>query len=262
MGDAQSNGARTNGERHGGSAGRRRGPRPVVGHPRAGHRDAARRPRRAGHEDRAAGRRPDPQLLRCTGLAPGQAQRVPRPEATPTTATGCSRSRAPPTSSSRATRPGSPPASASTTTRSTRSTRGSSTRSITAYGHDSKHSDRPGYDALVAARTGQQWESRGVEGGTIARLSGFEGALPGLAVPDDCWTAAKRPGPAVRRDSVGEHGHRVPRHAGDRARRCACASRPDAASTSRRRCSRACSPPPSAAGSRPSTPTPPTSRAG
>ena len=67
--------------------------------------------------------------------------------------------------------------------------------SITAYGLDNKHSDRPGYEALVAARTGQQWESRGVEGGTIARLSGFEGALPGLPVPDDCWTAAKRPGP-------------------------------------------------------------------
>ena len=86
-------------------------------------------------------------------------------------------------------------ASASTTTRSTRSTPASSTRSITAYGLDNKHSDRPGYEALVAARTGQQWESRGVEGGTIARLSGFEGALPGLPVPDDCWTAAKRPGP-------------------------------------------------------------------
>jgi crotonobetainyl-CoA:carnitine CoA-transferase CaiB-like acyl-CoA transferase len=67
--------------------------------------------------------------------------------------------------------------------------------SITAYGRDNKHSDRPGYEALVAARTGQQWESRGVEGGTIARLSGIEGALPGLPVPDDCWTAAKRPGP-------------------------------------------------------------------
>ncbi len=67
--------------------------------------------------------------------------------------------------------------------------------SITAYGLDNKHSDRPGYEALVAARTGQQWESRGVEGGTIARLSGIEGALPGLPVPDDCWTAAKRPGP-------------------------------------------------------------------
>ena len=29
------------------------------------------------------------------------------------------------------------------------------------------HADRPGYDALVAARTGHQWESRGVPGGTI-----------------------------------------------------------------------------------------------
>jgi crotonobetainyl-CoA:carnitine CoA-transferase CaiB-like acyl-CoA transferase len=67
--------------------------------------------------------------------------------------------------------------------------------SITPYGIGTKHSDRRGYEALVAARTGQQWESRGIEGGTIARLSGVEGALPGLQVPDDCWTAAKRPGP-------------------------------------------------------------------
>src|SRR5437660_1756969 len=44
--------------------------------------------------------------------------------------------------------------------------------SITAYGDDGRHADRPGYDALVAARTGHQWESRGVPGGTLARLAG------------------------------------------------------------------------------------------
>ena len=33
--------------------------------------------------------------------------------------------------------------------------------SITGYGRDNAHADRPGYDALVAARTGLQWEQRG-----------------------------------------------------------------------------------------------------
>ncbi len=67
--------------------------------------------------------------------------------------------------------------------------------SITAYGDTGKHADRPGYDALVAARTGHQWESRGVPGGTLARLAGVPPAFPDLVVPDDCWVAAPRPGP-------------------------------------------------------------------
>jgi crotonobetainyl-CoA:carnitine CoA-transferase CaiB-like acyl-CoA transferase len=67
--------------------------------------------------------------------------------------------------------------------------------SITAYGDDGRHSGRPGYDALVAARTGHQWESRGVPGGTLARLAGIPPAFPDLVVPDDCWVGAPRPGP-------------------------------------------------------------------
>ena len=42
--------------------------------------------------------------------------------------------------------------------------------SITGYGRSGPGSERPAYDALVAARTGLQWESRGVLGG---RLRGF-----------------------------------------------------------------------------------------
>ena len=38
--------------------------------------------------------------------------------------------------------------------------------SITGYGDEGRHADRPAIDALVAARTGQQWESRGIDGGT------------------------------------------------------------------------------------------------
>jgi len=45
--------------------------------------------------------------------------------------------------------------------------------SITGYGSDGSDADRPGDDALVAARMGQQWEVRGVLGGTIGRLAGY-----------------------------------------------------------------------------------------
>jgi crotonobetainyl-CoA:carnitine CoA-transferase CaiB-like acyl-CoA transferase len=67
--------------------------------------------------------------------------------------------------------------------------------SITAYGDDGAHADRPAVDSLVAARTGHQWESRGVPGGTLARLAGVPPAFPDLVVPDDCWVAAPRSGP-------------------------------------------------------------------
>jgi crotonobetainyl-CoA:carnitine CoA-transferase CaiB-like acyl-CoA transferase len=65
---------------------------------------------------------------------------------------------------------------------------------ITAYGETGAHADRPGYDALVAARTGQQFESRGVVGTTIGRLSGTE-VLPGYEAPEGCTVGAPRPGP-------------------------------------------------------------------
>jgi crotonobetainyl-CoA:carnitine CoA-transferase CaiB-like acyl-CoA transferase len=67
--------------------------------------------------------------------------------------------------------------------------------SITGYGLEGKHADRPAFDALVAARTGQHWESRGVVGGTIARLSGAEGIMPGIEAPEGCWEGAQREGP-------------------------------------------------------------------
>jgi crotonobetainyl-CoA:carnitine CoA-transferase CaiB-like acyl-CoA transferase len=67
--------------------------------------------------------------------------------------------------------------------------------SITGYGSEGKHAGRPAIDALVAARTGHQWEARGVLGGTIARLAGTEGMLPGLEAPPGCWVGAERDGP-------------------------------------------------------------------
>jgi crotonobetainyl-CoA:carnitine CoA-transferase CaiB-like acyl-CoA transferase len=67
---------------------------------------------------------------------------------------------------------------------------------ITGYGTSGEHANRPAYDALVAARTGQLWENRGVVGGTISLISGGPGMLPGLEPPDqDCWVGAARKGP-------------------------------------------------------------------
>jgi crotonobetainyl-CoA:carnitine CoA-transferase CaiB-like acyl-CoA transferase len=67
--------------------------------------------------------------------------------------------------------------------------------SITGYGSEGAHAGRPAIDALVAARTGHQWEARGVLGGTIARLAGAEGMMPGLEAPPGCWVGAERDGP-------------------------------------------------------------------
>jgi len=67
--------------------------------------------------------------------------------------------------------------------------------SVTAYGTSGRHAPRPGYDALVAARIGAQWETRGVEGGTLARLAGTPGMLPGVEAPPGQYVGAPRPGP-------------------------------------------------------------------
>ncbi len=67
--------------------------------------------------------------------------------------------------------------------------------SITGYGRGTRDADRPGYDALVAARTGMHWEQRGWRGGVIARMTGGEPNLPDLEPPDGCWDGTDRPGP-------------------------------------------------------------------
>jgi crotonobetainyl-CoA:carnitine CoA-transferase CaiB-like acyl-CoA transferase len=67
--------------------------------------------------------------------------------------------------------------------------------SITGYGSEGRLAGRPGIDALVAARTGQQWEARGIVGGTLARLAGAEPPLAALDPPEDLMVGAPRPGP-------------------------------------------------------------------
>ncbi|HEY6790264.1 MAG TPA: CoA transferase [Trebonia sp.] len=66
---------------------------------------------------------------------------------------------------------------------------------ITGYGADDPDRDRPGIDALVAARTGHQYEVRGRVGGTIGVLSGTAGMMPGLEAPEGCWVGPDREGP-------------------------------------------------------------------
>lgn len=66
--------------------------------------------------------------------------------------------------------------------------------SITGYGGYPAGEGRPSLDALVAARTGQQWEVRGTIGTTIAHLGGWD-ALPGLEAPPGCWVGPDREGP-------------------------------------------------------------------
>ena len=66
--------------------------------------------------------------------------------------------------------------------------------SVTGYGEDGPLTERPGLDALVAARTGHQFEVRGADGGTIGRLSGAP-MLPDLEQRDDLYVGPARPGP-------------------------------------------------------------------
>jgi len=61
--------------------------------------------------------------------------------------------------------------------------------SITAYGVDNEHADRPGYEALVAARTGRQWAQRG------GILSPAELDLPAVPIPEGAEQAARDDGP-------------------------------------------------------------------
>ena len=67
--------------------------------------------------------------------------------------------------------------------------------SISGYGRDHRHSHRPGYDALVAARTGLQWEQRGWPGTPMDHVRGRLGPNPELEPPAGCAQGAVREGP-------------------------------------------------------------------
>jgi crotonobetainyl-CoA:carnitine CoA-transferase CaiB-like acyl-CoA transferase len=66
---------------------------------------------------------------------------------------------------------------------------------LSAYGDLPAHRDRPGYDALVAARLGILDEQRGHLAGAIGHMQGEGPYLEDLDVPPDMPPGAKRPGP-------------------------------------------------------------------
>ena len=67
--------------------------------------------------------------------------------------------------------------------------------SISAYGRHEGLRERPGYEALVAARVGLQHEQRGHMGGPVPFMNGDEPFLPELDIPEDMPPGAPRPGP-------------------------------------------------------------------
>lgn len=67
--------------------------------------------------------------------------------------------------------------------------------SITGYGPTDPTAAGDLPDAIVAARTGQHWESRGVPGGSLARLAGRPIPVPDLDVPSGAGYGPEREGP-------------------------------------------------------------------
>jgi len=66
--------------------------------------------------------------------------------------------------------------------------------SITGYGRGTRHRDRPGIDALVAARTGLQWETRGWYGSPMSHIRGTD-AASAPPVPASVRNGSDREGP-------------------------------------------------------------------
>ena len=244
------------------SARRRRRPRPDHGDRRPDDRHAARRPRRARHQDRAARRRPDPRVLGRAGLAPRQAQRGARPPR---------RRRPRPSARARDAR-----------RRARRELRPRHDREPR---HRLRHAARGATRASSTARSPRTATTVGTP--TAPATTRWSRRAPATSGRAAASPAARSPAsPASRRRSrtsscpttagsarhgrarcspgvpVGERGRRATSPPSRSAPRSACASRPVAGSGSRRRCSRACSPPRSRRGSASSTSRPRTSRAG
>ncbi len=71
--------------------------------------------------------------------------------------------------------------------------------SITGYGHHSDHRDRPGIDALVAARTGLYFDQRGRVGTAMNYIGRREPPSPEFGPPDGMVRGVDRPGPIFPR---------------------------------------------------------------
>ena len=73
------------------------------------------------------------------------------------------------------------------------------TCSITAYGEHPVHRDRPGYDALVAARTGLLYDQKGRRGSAMEFINGRPGPYPEFDGPEGLVRGADRDGPIFPR---------------------------------------------------------------
>lgn len=73
------------------------------------------------------------------------------------------------------------------------------TCSITAYGDHPLHRDRPGYDALVAARTGLLYDQKGRRGTVMEFINGRPGPYPEFDAPEGLVRGADREGPIFPR---------------------------------------------------------------
>ena len=75
------------------------------------------------------------------------------------------------------------------------------TCSITAYGETGPHRERPGYDGLVAARTGLLYDQKGRRGTAMEYICGRSGPDPEFDVPEGLVRGADRMGPVFPRSS-------------------------------------------------------------
>jgi crotonobetainyl-CoA:carnitine CoA-transferase CaiB-like acyl-CoA transferase len=73
------------------------------------------------------------------------------------------------------------------------------TCTISGYGGHSGHRDRPGYDGLVAARTGLLYDQRGRRGSAMEFICGRPGPLPEFDAPEELVRGADRAGPIFPR---------------------------------------------------------------
>lgn len=71
--------------------------------------------------------------------------------------------------------------------------------SLSPYGDHPAHADRPGYDALVAARTGLLYDQKGRRGTALEYICGREGPLPDFGPPEGMVRGVDRPGPVFPR---------------------------------------------------------------
>jgi crotonobetainyl-CoA:carnitine CoA-transferase CaiB-like acyl-CoA transferase len=73
------------------------------------------------------------------------------------------------------------------------------TCTISGYGDHSSHRDRPGYDGLVAARTGLLYDQKGRRGTAMEFICGRPGPLPEFGAPEGLVRGADRVGPVFPR---------------------------------------------------------------